>query len=56
MKGETAKNKCPVNHSNSLVLITRMQDDGTSYQYCDYCKWVDVKSIKKPRKKKSKAS
>ena len=34
--------KCPVDHKNTLLLITRFQGDGTQYSYCNYCGWVDI--------------
>lgn len=36
---------CLFDHSDKLQLVTSMQSDGTQYDYCMGCYWVDVKAI-----------
>lgn len=47
LKEDTLKQEkpCIFDHEDKLLLITRMQSDGTSYDYCQGCGWVDVKSL-----------
>jgi len=35
---------CIFDHADGLILITRGQSDGTSYEYCQGCGWVDIAS------------
>lgn len=47
LKEDTLKQEkpCIFDHEDKLLLITRMQSDGTSYDYCQGCGWVDVKDL-----------
>jgi hypothetical protein len=33
---------CIFDHADRLLLVTRFQDDGTHYDYCHGCGWVDI--------------
>lgn len=36
---------CSTDHTDDSQLICRIQSDGTRYDYCDECGWVDVQSF-----------
>ena len=43
--GVLSTHKCENDHSEKFNLITTFQGDGTQYDYCYFCQWVDIKSI-----------
>jgi hypothetical protein len=37
---------CSANHKRTDLLVTTIQGDGTSYDYCMRCNWVDIVGVK----------
>ena len=46
------KEECPVDHSDSTKLTLVHQKDGTSYQKCEFCGWVNTSWFRPPKKVK----